>query len=96
MLTIVLGLALKAFKTQVMSEAVYVVIGFKSKLLSAVNMLQILFNTDMLVKCKSELGLWDSMPKGKFAKEALEYSGVAGGPQSQLVKVEGGRGSLYQ
>lgn len=23
------------------------------------------FNTDMLVKCKSELGLWDTIPKGK-------------------------------
>lgn len=65
MLTIVLELALKAFKTQDMSGAVYVVIGFKRKLPSVVNMLQILLAQMCLSSANQNLVLGTPLSRGR-------------------------------
>lgn len=92
MLTIVLGVALKAFKTQDMSEAVYVVIGFKCKLPSVVNTLQILLTQMCLSSANQNLLFGTPLLSGGLPKNKLNMVGWLG-MQSQLVKVEGSRSS---
>lgn len=65
MLTIVLGLALKAFKTQDMSEAVYVVIGYIQVALHVVNMLQSLLTQICLSNANQNLVFGTPLLRGR-------------------------------
>lgn len=94
MLTIVLELALKAFKTQDMSGAVYVVIGFKRKLPSVVNMLQILLAQMCLSSANQNLVLGTPLSRGRGVYQGTSWV-QWGGLRCTIPAAEGGGGKRF-